>query len=320
MTGFREYSFHSVKWVLALALLAGLLLISGCNEKSSSLSPAGKGQSGFPVVLQDDLGRQVTIDRRPQRIISLSPSNTEILYAIGLNSQVVGVTTYCNYPPAAQACEKIGGFSDPNLEIIVALNPDLVVAESIHGLQIPSLEQAGIPVLVVEPKRLEDVSRAVELVGQATGQSEANRLADKIRDKIEEVESEVAGRSHRPLVFFEVWHEPLMTAGPGTLIDDLITACGGVNLAQDAATQYPEMGEEAIILRNPEVIVYPVSHGITAGNPMNRSGGWQTIKAIKSGQVMAIDPDIVSRAGPRVIQALDELLTIIHPEIADRGD
>lgn len=306
--------------IWGLTLLVGLIFITGCGG-SQPVPPVESGLSAFPVILQDDLGRQVTIDREPKRIISLSPSNTEILYAIGLESRVVGVTTFCNYPAAAQKCEKIGGFSDPNLERIVALDPDLVIAESIHALFIPSLEKAGVTVLAVEPKRLADISGAVEMVGQATGEEkEATRLAGNIRAKIEEVRSGITGDLQLPLVYFEVWYEPLMTVGRGTLIDDLITVCGGVNLAGDAASQYPEISEEAVILRNPDVIVYPESHGTEFANPMNRTGAWQTVKAIQSGRVKPINPDIVTRATPRVIQAMDELLCIIHPEIELRGD
>ncbi|MGI6549957.1 MAG: ABC transporter substrate-binding protein [Syntrophomonadales bacterium] len=304
-----------------LALIIGLIMISGCGSEQSQSPPDKNVSSGFPVMLQDDLGRQVTIEKEPQRIVSLSPSNTEILYAIGLDSRVAGVTTYCNYPAAAGQCKKIGGFSDPNLEMIVALDPDLVVVESIHRLQIPALEEAGIPVLALEPERLEDISGAVEMIGRATGkQREAKRLADDIREKIEQVRNAVAGDSYRPLVYYEVWHEPLMTVGPGTLIDDLITACGGFNLAGDAATHYPELSAEIVILRNPDIIVYQESHGVPASNPMNRGSGWQSIKAIQNGQVTKVDPDIFNRAGPRIIRALDELLSIIHPEIEVRGD
>ena len=153
------------------------------------------------------------------------------------------------------------------------------------------------------------------MVGNWKG--EANRLAEEIRDKMDSMS--VAG-IHRPLVYYEVWHEPLMTVGPGTLIDDLITACGGSNLAGDAATHYPELSAEIVILRNPDIIVYQESHGVPASNPMNRGSGWQSIKAIQNGQVTKVDPDIFNRAGPRIIQALDELLSIIHPEIEVRGD
>lgn len=311
----------STRIMLVLALLFGLMITTGCSQKPPGSLPVENGQSGFPITLQDDLGRQVTIDKEPQRIVSLSPSNTEILYAIGLDSRVAGVTTYCNYPAAANQCQKIGGFSDPNLEMIIALNPHLVVAESIHSLVIPTLEEAGIAVLAVEPQRLVDISGAVEVIGQATGmQAEANRLAEAIRDQIEQVRSEISEGSDPPLVYYEVWHEPLMTVGPDTLIDDLINVCGGVNLTGDATGHYPEISEEAIILRNPEVIVYQESHGEEAVNPMNRSGAWQKVKAVQSGRVMAINPDIVNRAGPRVIQAMEELLHIIHPELELRGD
>lgn len=309
--------FKSPRTILILILVMGLALTGGCGIRSAAPPTVKEENHGYPVTIQDDLDRRVSIAEQPQRIISLSPSNTEILYALGLDSRIVGVTTYCNYPEAALECKKIGGFSDPNLEMIIALEPDLVVAESIHGLLIPSLEKAGVTVLVVEPRRLTDISGAVEVIGRATGnRAEAARLAGKIRDKIKWVQSKVAEMRTRPLVYFEIWHEPPMTAGPGTLIDDLITVCGGVNLAGDAATSYPELSEEVIFLRNPEVIVYPDSHGDAAINPMNRKGGWQQLKAVQSGRVVSMNPDIVSRAGPRVIEAMDALLPIIHPELS----
>ncbi|NLW44418.1 MAG: cobalamin-binding protein [Syntrophomonadaceae bacterium] len=307
---------YKSRTIPVLLLLMGLVLIGGCSTRSSA-PPIAEDKPGYPVTINDDLGRRVTIAKEPQRIVSLSPSNTEILYAIGLGSRMVGVTTYCNYPEAALECEKIGGFSDPNLEMIIALEPDLVVAESIHGQVIPSLEKAGITVLVVEPRRLADIAGAVEVIGRAAGtREEAHRLAGQIRDKIEQIRSRVAGVENHPLVYFEIWHQPPMTAGPGTLIDDLITVCGGINLAADAVTSYPEISEEVIFLRNPEVIVYPESHGDAAVNPMNRKGGWEKLKAVQSGRVEPINPDIVSRAGPRVIEAMDALLSIIHLELA----
>jgi len=311
----KEAVMYKSRKIPVLVLLMGLALISGCSTQPSA-PPAVKEEPGYPVTIHDDLGRRVSIAREPQRIVSLSPSNTEILYALGLESRIKGVTTYCNYPEVARQCEKIGGFSDPNLEMIIAVEPDLVVAESIHGQVIPSLEKAGIPVLVVEPRRLPDISGAVEVIGRATGnRAEAERLAGQIRDKMEQVQSRVDRASARPLVYFEIWHQPPMTAGPGTLIDDLITVCGGINLAADAATSYPEISEEVIFLRNPEVIIYQQSHGDAAINPMNRKGGWQKLKAVQSGRVEPINPDIVSRAGPRVIEAMDALLPIIHPEL-----
>ncbi len=289
-----------------VAALVVLILGVGCAPKAP---PA-------PVV--DDLGRSVNIKGTPQRIISLSPSNTEVLFALGLGDKVVGVTEFCNYPEEAKAKPKIGGFSTVDIEKVVALEPDLIVASQIHEEEvIPALERMGLTVIGLNPKTLEDVLHDITLVGGITGKDEeASELVKNLEDRIKAVTIRLAVFSGGPNVLYLYWHDPLWTSGSGTLADEIISKAGGFNIAQDL-TGHKTIELETVIYRNPQVIIVTVGHGEAGDLPYQyvlNEPRLKVTEAVMKGRVYQIDADIIQRAGPRIVEALEQVAKFTHPE------
>ena len=274
-----------------------------------------------PGNIVDGLGRQVTINAVPQRIVSLAPSNTEILFALGLGDKVVGVTEYCNYPEAAKTKPKVGGFSTVDIEKVVSLRPDLVLATQIHSKTIiPALEKLGLTVVALTPSSLTGVLDSITLVGKITGQSkEASELVKDLSTRIKAIadKTQKLSPAQRPRVFYVTWHDPLMTAGTGTLSNDVISQAGGQNIASDI-TGDKTIDLETVINRDPEVIIVSVGMGTGEDSP------WQYIKsesrlkntqALLTDRVYKIDGDLIHRPGPRIVEALEQMAQFIHPEL-----
>jgi len=292
-------------YFLGSIILALLIAASGCK------SPVPQGN------ITDDLGRTVQIKGIPQRIVSLSPSNTEIVYALGLEDRLIGVTTYCNYPPEAQKKLQVSGYSTVDVEKVVSLQPDLILADSIHKTEvIPALEKLGIPVIGIVAPSLDQLLADIELVGKISGkQNAASVLVASLKQRITAVKEKTAGAS-KPRVFFVTWHDPLWTVGRGSMIDDLIVRAGGSNMASDLkANQTIDL--ETAIQRNPEVIVVLSSMGDQAVsyNFLKNEPRFQATDALKNNRVYQVDSDIFGRTTPRTIDALEELAKLIHPEL-----
>lgn len=301
--------------LLSLPLLAILLYFFGGRS-----SPA-ETPTAFPIEVTDQLGRLVRLEKAPQRIVSLAPSNTEILFALGLGEQVVGVTDYDDYPPEAQAREKIGGFSTPDIEKVVALSPDLILAAAIHEKEvIPGLEARNLTVMALAPKTVDQVLEAITLVGKVTGKEEAAaQLVGNLSQRIEAVRNLVAGipSPEKPRVLYIIWHEPLFTAGQGTWHDQLITLAGGENIFHDL-TGYPTVDLEAVLERNPQVIIANSGRGEASSLPLQwaeTESRLSETEARQQGRVYEIDANIVDRPGPRIVDGLEEMLRLLHPEL-----
>ena len=265
------------------------------------------------------MGRVVNIKEIPQRIISLSPSNTEILFALGLGEKVVGVTEYCNHPPEALDKEKVGGYSTTDIEKIIALQPDLIVADDIHKEEtIPALEEKGLTVFALMPGNLDGVLTDIQMVGKITGkEKEAFELMTQMESRIEAITDKTENLQEKPRVFYITWHDPLWTSGSETFIHELIEKAGGVNIFQDVI-EHKTVDIELVIARNPEVIIACSGHGEAEDEPF----GWaksepslQTTEARMNNRIHQIDADIVSRTGPRIVEALEECSRFINPEI-----
>ncbi|MGB9839404.1 ABC transporter substrate-binding protein [Thermovenabulum sp.] len=313
------------KNLLTILLVAAIIVValSGCSKNSNNNSQNLNSNNGpFPVTLKDSLGREVKIEKEPLRIISLSPSNTEILFALGLGDKVVGVTNYCDYPEEAKSKEKIGDFSNPNIEKIISLNPDLVLATTMHEKPVKRLEELKIPVIVLEPKNLEDMLDSLILVGKATGREKnAIELVDSLKKRIDAVKEKVSSlpEDKKPTVFYELWPSPITTVGPGTFVDDLITKAGGKNIASDSDKPYPVYGQEVIIAKNPDIIIFS-HHGTNGTNEQTKEDivkrpGWSNINAVKNDKVFYVDENIIQRPTPRLVDGLEQFAKIIHPEI-----
>ncbi len=276
----------------------------------------------FPITLTDGLGREVTLSTKPQRIVSLAPSNTEILFAVGAGDQVVGVTKFDNYPPEAQTREQIGGFSAKTISVerIVALEPDLVLAAGrIHQPVIEALAREHIPVVALTAHTFDEVYANIELVGRLTGhKAEADRVVAKMKAQVKAVTTKVSTipADKRLKVFWEVWDKPLMTAGHNTFIGQMIKLAGGVNIFSDAKESYPKVSPEAVVQRNPDVILGPSTHGkkLTV-KQLSQRPGWGEINAVKNARIHLIDGDIVSRPGPRLAQGLQAIAKALYPDL-----
>jgi len=307
---------------LFIALLAAFFLSCAGTTPNTTTTPATLTSTTFAhpasLTVTDQLGRTVTIIGRPQRIISLAPSNTEIVYALGLADRLVARTDYDNYPPEARDKPSIGGFSTPNIEQIVAMSPDLVLATSIHeGKIIPQLEARGLAIVALNPKTIDEVLTAINLVGKVTGVEEAAAaLTASMRQRVTAVTTKVGPSSLLPGVFYVVWHDPLMIAGVGTLHDELIRLSGGINLGHDLAG-YADISLETVIMASPQVMIAGVGMGTGEDLPlqyiMNESRLADT-DARKNNRVYPIDVDLVGRPGPRIVDALEQFARFIHPE------
>lgn len=278
------------------------------------------GEVAAETVVTDQVNREVTITGVPGRIISLSPSNTEVAFALGLGDRVVGVTEFCNYPPEAMDKDIVGGFSSPSLEIIVDLEPDLVLASTIHNEEVPRLEDMGIVVLVVESSTLEELYESISLVAEISGVVEAgSELVSSMEERIDTVGRAVAAvdDADRVRAFYEVYSDPLMTAGRGAFINEILTLAGGVNIFGDVDENYPQISAEEVADRQPHVILYPDYHGTAdfvleemAGRP-----GWESVPAVVDERLYAISDDTFARPGPRVVEAVEEAARIFYPEL-----
>jgi len=307
-----------VKRLLATALCLICLALTvtvACADGDSS-APTGS------IEITDQAGRVVTLDAVPQRIVSLAPSNTEILFALGLNDSIVGVTDWCDYPPEALEKDSIGDFYPPNIEAIVAMEPDLVVAANIHKDEyVPQMESLGLKVIVLDPKTVDEVIDAIAIAGEATGTEDAaSQLAEDMQARIDDVQSLVSGLSEEeiPRVFYVIWHDPLMTVGNDTLQDEVIQLAGGQNIFDDLSG-YPVVDLETILDRDPQVIIVGSGHDVEQDATfqwVQNEARLRDTEAAREGMIFKIDADLVDRPGPRIVDGIEEMLELIHPELA----
>jgi iron complex transport system substrate-binding protein len=251
------------------------------------------------------------------RIVSLAPNVTEILFALGLGDHIIGVTDACDYPPAASSIQRVSGYGTPNVEVLLALSPDMVISSGLEKPEILAiLQKSGIRVVNVQPNgfiaSFPELFEAIRAVGEATGRaSEARSLVAKMQGELDAVAMRVAkiDEAHRPRVFVEIESNPLMTAGAGSFIDDMITRAGGRNVAHEIHDAYPRIDPEQVIKWNPEVIL--VAHSNEPGEAAKRLSehiGWSEVAAVKQRRIIDdIDPDLLFRPGPRLADGVKKL-------------
>lgn len=292
-------------FIVLLSLLVGLV---GCH------------QSHFqPGTYTDDMGRAVSIQKSPERIVSHVPAITEILFALGLGDRIVGVSDFCDYPEEAKSKPSVGNYFDPSIERIVALNPDLVLTDG-HSEGVKQLDSLGIAFLVIDPKDFDGIFRDIELIGQATGtEARANKLADQMKADIARITNQVKG-AQKVKAFYVIDATDLnnpWTAGPGSFVDSLINMAGGENVAAKAVAPWVQFSIEQLVNADPEVIILPAKHGtaFTAPEVLQGHPVWRQITAVKQGRIHTIDSDLVDRYGPRIVQGLEEIAKILHPEL-----
>ena len=290
------------------------------TDAPATQAPTEPAEEG-PLTVTDGLDREITLTAVPQRIVSLAPSNTEILFAIGAGDQVVGRDQLSDFPEEAQAVTDIGStYGDLNTELIVSLNPDLVLAAEVNTPeQVQQLEDLGLTVYYLKnPLTLEEMYGNLEIVAQLTGhEEEAAALIESLQARVAAVDGKIAPLSSRPGVFYELdATDPAkpFTAGKGTFIDQLIERAGGFNIASDLE-DYPQMSLEQVVAADPAFIILgDARYGVTPESIAQRPG-WENLSAVKNGQVFPFNDDLVSRPGPRLVDALEEFAKLLRPEL-----
>ncbi|GJL49805.1 MAG: ABC transporter substrate-binding protein [Nitrospirales bacterium] len=270
-----------------------------------------------PRTFLDDMGRKLFLAKHPKRIISLAPSITEILFAIGLNDEIVGVTEFCDYPERAKE-KTVVGYTQPNIELVVSLQPDLILAPKsfMRADLLKKLEQLKIPTFILEPHTVEEIMAHMKLLGRMVGRSEAaNEHTTTLRKNIAVLSNSLKGKN-RPSLLYVLNSEPLITVGPGSFIHHLIELAGGRNVAEQATTPYPRLTMEEVLRQNPDILLFPI--GQSEGIPQAEQDQWKrwtTITAVKEHKLYQVQSDLLNRPGPRIIEGLKQLVRFLHPEV-----
>ncbi|MBI5193569.1 MAG: cobalamin-binding protein [Nitrospirae bacterium] len=298
------------KYIIVLLSLITLLM-------SSSVANAAS--------FTDDLGRKVELPKNPERIISLAPSITEILFFLGLGDKVTAVTDYCDFPEEARHKTKIGWIISPDIEKIISLKPDIVfaTAEGNRSDIVDTLERINIRVYVLDPHKVEDVLHEIVSIGEITGRVKtAKKKVDELSTRIKTIKKKVNIKhkenerfpiknlgNDKIRVLYLVSTDPIVSAGPGSFIHDIIEYAGGENILAQSPVRYPRVEMEEIMLRDPEVII------VSDDSPDIRNSWkmrWGSISAVKNNRIYTIDPDIISRPGPRIVEGIEEFYRDIY--------
>ena len=322
---------HARLFLLSSILILCTIQFSACSPQVNTATelppdvldqPTDTASSPVPLKIADGLDREIILDEPAQRIVSLAPSNTEILFAIGAGEQVLARDEFSDFPTQASDLPSVGGgFGDYNLEAIVALQPDLVLAAEINTPeQVKALEDLGLTVFFLpNPTSLEEMYQNLVTVAMLTGHSDdADELVEDLRDRVTKVEEEIHSSIDRPAVFYELdatdpsapW-----TAGAGTFINTLIVMAGGENIATDLEGDYLQISVEELLVRDPQVILLgDAAYGVSPESVKERIG-WSNINALSNDRIYSFDDNLVSRPGPRLVDGLEQLAMLIHPEV-----
>jgi iron complex transport system substrate-binding protein len=314
---------------LLLILFVTIVALAACGEqkepvkdevKNSSTEQKGE-ETAFPVTIKDALDNEVTIEEKPEKIVSVIPSNTEIAFALGLGEEVVGVSNFDNYPEEVASKEKIGDM-ELNIEKIISLQPNLVLAHEStadngkEGLQ--QLRDAGITVLVVNnAENFDQVFDTIAVIGKATGETKkAEELVKSMEEQLAEIKAKAEEIKEKKKVFVEVSPAPeVFTTGKNTFMDQMISLINAENIANDQEG-WIQMDQDAIIDRNPDVII--TTYGFYTENAAEQvlsRQGWENVNAIKNKQVIDVDSDRVTRSGPRIVEGVEDLAKAVYPEV-----
>ena len=297
-------------------LLTVLFLLVAC---APAVSPNSSPRS---LTVTDGLGREVTLSVPAQRVVSLTPATTEILFAVGAGSQVIGRDMFSDYPPEAQSLEDIGGsWGEYNQEAIVALQPDLVIAGEINPPElVASLEGLGLTVYyLANPATLEGMYTNLETIALLTGhEADTGELIDSLKDRVAAVDENIAPLSYAPTVYYELdATDPTKpyTAGPGGFVDLLIARAGGINIGSSLQGQWAEIGLEQLIVNDPAIIILGDSLYGETPEKVSARLGWEVLSAVQNGTIYPFDDNLVARPGPRLVDGLEALAKILHPDV-----
>ena len=301
---------ETVRALVLLCLVAGVL---GCAQRQPSSEISADAQMREVV---DEAGRKVTLPAKIERVISLAPNLTEIVYAVGGGDRLVGDTTFCDYPPQAKSVAKVGDTLQPSIERILALRPQLVLVSTASQLEAftEQLNEQRIAVYVTDPRDLEGVFRSILSVGDLLNQPVgAAALVKQLRERAETVERAVAGRP--PVsVFFQLSGQPLYTAGKSSFVTNLIERAGGRSVTSDVNEAWPRLSNEAALASRPEAIIMLSGGAMGANANTNVAAALKNSPAVQKGRVYVIDGDLLTRPGPRLVDGLEQIARALHSE------
>ena len=327
--------FLLTRWSQSHPILTALLLV-GLIVFVSQSADCGEGEvgvmkrrpqgilTGMPFMAHvssrafvDDAGRRLYLAKPPARVVSLAPSITEMLFALGLGEQIVGVTEFCDYPVGAKSKAKVG-YANPNMETIIGLQPDMVLAPKDFlrpDLQV-KLEQLKIPVFVLDAKTLEDIPLQMHTLGAMFEKtSAANDVTQRIRQRMTELKLKVEALPTKR-VLYVLNSQPLISVGPGSFIHQMIGLAGGVNVAAQAGVAYPRLSMETVLKEDPEVLIFPSGEVETVPRSEQQQWRrWDSLSAVKRQRFHEVSSNLLNRPGPRVIEGLEQLVRAIHPEL-----
>jgi iron complex transport system substrate-binding protein len=299
----------------ALFIVVCVLTLAACGPQVPSPEAAA-------ITLTDGLGRAVSLAGPAERIVSLAPSNTEILFAIGAGAQMVGRDEFANYPEQALAVESVGGsMGEYSSEAILALEPDLVLAAEINQPElVKALEDLGLTVYyLANPVTLEQMYVNLEVVAQLTGhEAEAGTLIESLQGRVAAVDQKIMIAASRPVVFYEIdatdTSKPY-TYGPGTFGDLLLQRAGGTNVGSGMQDAYPQVSLEHIVVSDPAIILLGDAQFGTTIESVKARAGWELLTAVRGDRIYPFDDNLVSRPGPRLVDGLEQLARLLHPEL-----
>ncbi|MBS0152672.1 MAG: cobalamin-binding protein [Nitrospira sp.] len=328
-----------MRWSQPYLILAALIL-AGLTVLDSRSAECGEGDlgvmkrrqqgilTGMPFMAHvssrafvDDVGRRIYLAKPPARVVSLAPSITEMLFALGLEDRIVGVTEFCDYPAGAQTKAKVG-YANPNVETIIALRSDMVLApkDFLRPDVQAKLEQLKIPLFVLDAKTLEDIPLQIHTLGTMFEKtSAANDVTQRMRQRMTELKLKVETLPAKR-VLYVLNSQPLISVGPGSFIHQMIGLAGGVNVAAQAGVAYPRLSMETVLKEDPEVLIFPSGEVETVPRSEQQQWRrWDSLSAVKQQRFHEVSSNILNRPGPRVIEGLEQLVRAIHPELFGPG-
>ena len=303
------------KYISFIILVAMVFTLSACKNPAENKKNVAETKK---IKITDIKGRQIELEKLPERIVSLSPSNTEIVFALGAGNKLVGVTSYCDYPEEVKDVEKIGTFEGPNIEMIKKVQPDVVLAGGyIQEDIITALENLNIPVVSTEASGFDTIYDSIALIGKLVGgEDKAEEIINNMHKTVDDIESKVRGKE-KLNVFYLVWAENLTTAGKGTFINDVIKIAGANNIAE-SVEGWAKYSAEELVKQNPDMIIsayHSTNEGMSKEDLM-RNPLLKNLDCVKKGNIYVMkDDNIISRSGPRIVDAAIEMAKALHGDI-----
>jgi ABC-type Fe3+-hydroxamate transport system, periplasmic component len=300
---------------ILVSLLMVLTMFSGCGTGKKA-STGEMGKSGFPVTITDVYGSQITIDKKPEKIVVLAPSTVEVLYKLGLQDSIVGVTDYCDYPAEAKSKPKIGDFNGVNIEKIVEAKPDIVLAGAgMSKEQYQQLTDLKLKVVVTEARTLAQIPETFMMIGKATGtEDKAKALADDLTKKINDIKNKLKDAPKVKAYYVVSFGKDNWTAGKGTFISDLINIAGGENISDDVES-WNNYSIEKLVEKDPAVLLISGMVANGSKNILDNEKGYKDTSAVKKGNVYILDDNLTQRPGPRIIEGLELIAKALHPDL-----